>query len=167
MGCHTWFYKKWNVSLDEAKSNLIEIIDKEIETTERFMYSPTEEDKDFLSYHPEYEDDDLMGELEQLNKFKDNIENLSEDEIFEKFSEKCMKVCRYVKDKGLFLYKSDGSLPHDLFRKYDYPDDTLHSLDETLSYMFDPKNKCEIFNYYMKNLEDFWNQYPDGMIAFG
>ena len=167
MGCHTWFYKKWNVSLDEAKSNLIEIIDKEIETTERFMYSPTEEDKEFLSYHPEYEDCDLMGELEDLIKFKDNIQNLSNDEIFEEFSGRCMKVCRYVKGKGLFLYKSDGSLTHDLFRKYGYPDDTLHSLEETLSYISDTKNECVVFDFTNEGLIKFWNEYPDGMIDFG
>jgi len=165
MGCHTWFHKKYIFSKEEAKLKLIEIVDERIKSTERFMYSPTEEDKEFLSDYPEYKDDDLMGELEELNKFKDNIENLSDDEIFESFAEKSLQNLTYIKDNG--LYKSDNSLPHDLFRKYGYPDDVLLSLEETLSYMFDPKNKCQIFEYSKKDIIEYWNKYPDGMIDFG
>ena len=168
MGCHTWFYKKWkwNVTLEEAKLELIKIVDENIKSTERFMYSPTEEDKEFLSEHPEYEDSDLMGELEEFQKIKDSIKNLSDDEIFENFVEMSLKVSRYVKGYGLFIGES-GVLPHDLFRKHGYPEDTLHSLEETLAYISDPKNECKVYDHTNEYLEKFWNEYPDGMIDFG
>ncbi len=165
MGCHTWFYKKWNVNIDEAKTKLLKIIDENIKSTERLMCSPTEEDKEFLSEHPEYEDCDLMGEVEELEKLKSNIDNFSDDEIFEKFCEASLKVSRYVKGYGLFIY--EDNMPHDLFRKYGYPDDTLHSLEETLAYIEDSKNECVVFEYTNEYLKKFWNEYPNGMIDFG
>lgn len=167
MGCHTWFYKKWNVSKDEAKSKLIEIIDDSIILTERCLFSPTEEDEEFFSYHPECDEKKLLLELNDYEIFRDNILNLSDDEIFEAFADKCLKVCRYVKDKGLFIYDRNENLPHDLFRKYGYPDDTLHSLEETLSYISDVNNGCQVFDYTKEGLIKFWNEFPDGMITFG
>lgn len=144
MGCHTWFYKKWDISLEEAKSQLKEIIENSIAHKEQW---------------------EVEENLEYFIDLKNSLDTMSEKEIFEYFSGYNKNVCEYIEDKGLFIYTR--GLPHDLFRKYGYPEDTLFSLEETLEYMYTPKNKCKIFDWSEELVRKFWEEYPNGMINFG
>jgi hypothetical protein len=65
------------------------------------------------------------------------------------------------------MYRNTDSLPHDLFRKYGYPETKLFSLQETLDYINDPNNECQTFEYTESGLRKFWRYYPNGMISFG
>jgi hypothetical protein len=57
---------------------------------------------------------------------------------------------------------------HDLFRYRVYDSEiVLKSFDETMDFIKDEKNNCEVFEDTNKYLKDFWDKYPDGRIEFG
>lgn len=57
---------------------------------------------------------------------------------------------------------------HDLFRYRVYDSEiVLKSLEETLEFIADKDNNCEVFDYTIKKLEEFWEKYPNGRIEFG
>ena len=85
-----------------------------------------------------------------------------QDEFLSEYQDEFLS--EYIEGKGLYI---DDTGFHDVFRKYGYPDDKLFSLDETLSYINNPENNCEIYENTIERLKEFWNKYPDGMIMFG
>ena len=74
------------------------------------------------------------------------------------------ELTEYVKEKGLFIEDTEF---HDVFRKYDYPDDKLFSFEETMLYINNPENECVTYDWTEKRLREFWCKYPEGMIEFG
>lgn len=63
--------------------------------------------------------------------------------------------------------KVDHESYHDLFRKSGYPETVLYSLEETLEYINDDKNECEVFDFTEEELVKFWAECPNGSIDFG
>ena len=57
---------------------------------------------------------------------------------------------------------------HDSFRygKYD-SGIVLKSMDETIRFIYDEKNNCEVFDSTLNEVVNFWLKYPDGRIEFG
>lgn len=86
-------------------------------------------------------------------------------EIYEQWVSQSEDLLSWIDGKGLYI--SSDELPHDLFRKYGYPEIRLFSLEETLSYIHDKDNECFIYDYTEESLKKFWEEYPDGMIEFG
>ena len=72
--------------------------------------------------------------------------------------------------KNFLIFISTDDLPHDIFRRYKYPDDELYSFEDTISY-FDNLNNCCYSSLdresMIKRIKEYWKQYPNGMIKFG
>ena len=65
------------------------------------------------------------------------------------------------------FYISTNSLPHDLFRRHDYPEDKLFSLKETMNFVEDWTPMLSFTENWEDNVKKFWLENPDGMIEFG
>lgn len=172
MGCHTWFYKKVEVSYEDAKLQLIKSLDKNIKILERWVQNPN--DKRFLMIrddHPYYTLEYTKNQLDIYERKKRIVEKgLCKEAVLNKYSDCSFEVFRYIKGKG--HYKSLDLC--DIFRIGNYPPDTLFSLQETLDFI--EKNKDKVYYYHFNDvqnkdwkqqLEEFWKKYPDGMIDFG
>lgn len=157
MGCHTWFYKKVNgPTLQEAVDKLTQEYEGEIEFLEN--YKGTDFTPEEIKRSKEY----FINEMSQIESGC-----LLDSQIFEKYtsSDLSFEILVYAENKGFYL--SSDELPHDLFRKYGYPETRLFSLEETLSYIHDKDNECFVYDYTEESLKKFWKEYPDGMIEFG
>ena len=118
---------------------------------------------DFMNYSPNYIKDIINTPKvcdRQINAIKKNYY-------------KCAVIMRYFdsyeidkKNNKIYIGVDDF---HDVFRKYGYPDDKLFSYDETIKYIENEKNECYVRDkeHTYKQLKDFWDKYPDGMINFG
>jgi hypothetical protein len=56
---------------------------------------------------------------------------------------------------------------HAVFRCYNYPEDILYSLKETLTFINNPINEVKVFENTFIKLKEFWERYPTGIIKFG
>ena len=54
MGCHTWFYKKLEISFEEVKKSVIKRIEKEIEFNNDLIYNRDNIVSDLLEAYPEW-----------------------------------------------------------------------------------------------------------------
>lgn len=174
MGCHTWHYKKVDISLHQVKQDALYICQKQIDWNQKYVDDPTL-DRTFLG-------DDIQNEpFEYSVKVFLRLKRFIEKDIFQslktlsRFYE--WKIDEDVK-KGIFLdgiynyckrndsiYICTDDLPHDIFRIGGYPDDQLLSYEETI--VFCKLKKVQLFRNKKRQLQDFWNKYPDGMIIFG
>lgn len=163
MGCHTLFYKPYKISLEEAKTLLLEQYKQDL---------------------PHYEDDDKCEDAIQICKSLRRgiilLENdlLPEEDVWEDLCKLPNgQYAHYVKGKGMFA-KADY---HDVFRVWHYPKDELFSYEQTINFI-----ECRLANdensvyfadnlndnirndkkYALKRLREFWEEYPDGMICF-
>lgn len=166
MGCHTWFYKKIKgPTKAEAAAKVEEAFKKEVDFLQRLIDDRESFDQDLLEVYPEwtpeYAQEKIPFWTEHIAKIQSGF--FTEDWIFERYLELGLEIDSYEPGKG--WYSSTDELPHDLFRQGGYPDDTLHSLDETLAYI--KKNNCTTYEWTEKALEEFWAKHPDGMINFG
>lgn len=188
MGCHTWFYKKIEVDYDVVKSNVIKQLERELDLLDRMINRRDEIGPEALHYvmlldaipewTTEFGNERKAIKERQLSIIK---KDLCKEAMYSKYihgNPGSGIITRYIKGKGIFISTDD--LPHGLFRRGNYPDDTLFSLEETLKYLDDNdsvisypfwnnesenrqtrKEKC------VEELTKFWKEYPDGMICFG
>lgn len=161
MGCHTWFYKKINPqpTYSEVKENVINKFKKEIDFTNRLIVGDI--DKDLLEAYPEwtpeygYKYKSILGrQLQFIEK------DLCYTALYNRYNSGGLTI-----NINNILYIETEY--HDLFRKYKYPDDILFSLKETLEYIERYKEEITIYENTFKRLEQFWDEYPDGLICFG
>lgn len=77
---------------------------------------------------------------------------------------------------GIFYQECDEnykSINHDVFRVSDYPDVVLHSYDEYLEFVSNPKNGAQLNHFddtwegAHKQMKRFWDEFPDGVVDFG
>lgn len=164
MGCHTLFYKPYKISLEEAKTLLLE------------QYK-----QDITYYSSESTDDAIIETVKALRRGIILLENdlLPEEDIWEDLLKLPNgQYAHYVKGKGMFA-EADY---HDVFRVWYYPDIELFSFNETIEfintrlsisrdkvYFADNLNshKRNDKKYALKRLRQFWEEYPNGMICFG
>lgn len=171
MGCHTFFYKKKEVSFDKAKENAIIKIKDNILLLERWINNPLDDEYIELIYiYPEYTIDKLQEELLMWNDKLQHIENGTIEEQFDyvmkTHEDECSDVCFWSKEHGFYI--SNDNLPHDIFRLGGYPEDELFSLEETLDFIERNKDKITYHNKdWKEQLEDFFRKNPDGAIDFG
>lgn len=189
MGCHTWFYKKIEVSYEQARTNYLTQIERELAFSERMIKG--EIDADLLEAYPEWTPE--YGERLKaiFLRHKRLVEGrYCQVATMDKYS-RGFEVIRYIPEKGMFL--ACDSLPHDVFRVYKYPKDKLFSWEETLKFLCNPEKNCHMgglkhegikeyidtyplyanldryaditFSY--NTLKRFWDENPDGMISFG
>jgi len=168
MGCHTWFHKKIKGPSDEeVKTKIVEKIDKELDFLERIVIDRNSIDPDLLEAYPEWTPEYSEQQKPYWVNLKSQIINgeMSINEMRDLYSDMTYEITYYVDGRGWFV--SSGELPHDLFRKYGYPDDRLFSLEETLDYINNPENKCVVYEETIEDLKKFWSEHPEGMINFG
>lgn len=171
MGCHTWFYKKIEGPTDEqVKEKIIQRIDGELDFLERLIVNRSSIDEDLLEAYPEWTPEYAEEQVPYWDNLRLQISNgeMSRQEMMDLYSEMNYfgeGIMDYAEGRGWFLSSND--LPHDLFRKYGYPEDRLFSLEETLEYIRDPKKECVVYDHTVSELEKFWKENPDGMITFG
>jgi hypothetical protein len=184
MACHTWFYKKVDdPSLEKIKSVVQDKCLREIQFLERLINDRESIDADLLEAYPEWTSEWANGLLSPWKKVYDFVNggDLNLNELPEFFLEHFTKdinkedflyelyemwedsLLEYIPEKGLY----QEAEYRDLFRKYGYPEDRLFSLEETLSYINDPANKCSVYDWTVSKLEEFWQRHPHGMIQFG
>ena len=166
MGCHTWFYKKIKGPTKQEAAVYVEAqLKKEIEFYDRLINDRGSFDEELLeTYHewtPEYGESRKSDMNVLISKIQSGF--FTEDWIFEMYLASKMSVSRYVPKRGWFI--SSDELPHDLFRIHNYPEDTLHSLSETLAFI--KEHGCTTYEWTDKKLKEFWVKHPDGMIDFG
>ena len=76
---------------------------------------------------------------------------------------------------GAFYQECDENyetIHHDLFRVSNYPETVLHSYDEYMQFVTNPENGAYLYpgekwEDVHKEMEEFWNKYPDGIVNFG
>lgn len=156
MGCHTWFFKKENLTLEECKKVVIKNLNSGLEYASDCLLEKNhkilfieQEIKDWIKYN---------------NRL---LEWISKDWLQESCYRLLTNINFYDK-KTKNYYVTNESLPHDIFRIGDYPEDKLFSLEETFIFIENNKEKIHRYNKnWQKRLEEFWEKYPDGMIEFG
>lgn len=153
MGCHTWFYEKNPIqyTYEEAKDGYLSFLDKEIAflELEKKYYSQVELQKRVYNVVKK-----SLCKVATLHRFAIEVMDLN--------------YCR----RNNTFYK-DCDKYHDLFRFYGYPPNELLSFEETVLFMEKDERACPSLNTendFRKirlELKKFWNENPEGMIAFG
>ena len=119
-----------------------------------------------MQYYPEYTKEYLQ---KKINVFKRQIQMVESGYCKEAVISKGSGYL-YIRGKGCY----DSLNWCDIFRIGGYPENLLFSLDETLEFIEQNKDKIHSYHYneiskkgWKEQLEDFWKEYPDGMIFFG
>jgi hypothetical protein len=173
MGCHTWCYRKLNPqpTWDEVVENVLDYLKRELVFNERLIAK----DPEFEWLHQDHDEQDYWDYRYELNsKIKEISEGTCEhDEICSLYEYitgwpegntfPITALTEYVPNVGFFV--DDDTTPHDLFRLGGYPEDRLFSYDETMEYC--EKKNIELNGEEKKDVRDFWDKFPDGMINFG
>lgn len=169
MGCHTWFYKKVEKpSYEEMRGFVLDQYDESIKGLNKWIDNPLDEEYlEMVSVYKEWTIDYIKewrdSDLRRVRLIENGYCRVA---VMNKYCSYSDSILIPVGDN---IYKdvsgNDGY--HDVFRKYGYPEDRLFSLEETLSYIDNPKNECVVYENTREVLEKFWNRYPDGMIDFG
>ncbi len=159
MGCHTWFYKKVNLSLEDATKKVVSMLENANNSANEYLLT-----KDFDTFSKE--------SLEEWVYYNNRILSWIRKGWIRSAIYKLLDDGIYIKDKNSYYIDCDED--HDIFRIGGYPEDVLFSMDETLEFI--EKNKDLIYGYHTntvsgknwkEQLEDFWVKYPDGNIHFG
>ena len=166
MGCHTWFYKKIDVTYDTAKKSLIKSLNEDIETLTRWRDNPTGDDLAFLKqYYVDFTWDSLNNDIDiRKRKLKFVEGGYCKVAVMNKYADG-LSIIHYEKERGHFKAIREY---HDIFRIGNYPKDKLFSLEETLEFIEKNRDNIHFCNDdYKQYLENFWKDHPYGMIDFG
>jgi hypothetical protein len=159
MGCHTWCYKKFERSIEEARTIWIKKQTEWIAKWQEITENPYDECRVAYKWEQSYCDKCLLVYKRQLRMVEKGLCNVA-------VMNHQPEHCRYVEGKGFFI--EEGT--HDPFRIYGYPNDLLFSYDECIEYIskYEKKKntKVKLWNN-GKTLETFWQNNPNGMICFG
>lgn len=164
MGCHTWFYKRVEgISREEAADIVIQGFTEEVFCINSIIAEGEKSGKNLLETILGWS---LEFALEQREIYEGYIAKAQSGDFTDEW---IFTVCDlgqegyYIPGKG--WYEESDDLPHNLFRQDGYPDDCLLSLEETLEFI--KRHNCETYDYTEKGLQDYWREYPNGMINFG
>ncbi len=160
MGCHTWFFRKENRSIEEARRLYLNNKKAEIKMWNNMLINPEDEIKTMHRWSDEFIEWTIKV-LERQNQMV--TKGLCDVAVMNNQ----LEHSHYIKDKG--FYVTDDLMPHDIFRTSGYPDIHLFSLDETYKFIYDNIDKVHMENKEssFKQLDYFWTQFEDGMIIFG
>jgi len=165
MGCHTWFYKKVNLPLDECKKKVITFLEQ---------YN--------LSSLSNLDNCEFGGDEKTCQCVRNNNRVIS---WIKKgwITESCYKLLDevgYYDINTKIYYTEDVELGHDAFRIGGYPETKLFSLQETLDFLeknddkisyastiWDKTDRSILKAKAIEKLKEFWKKNPDGMIDFG
>jgi hypothetical protein len=163
MGCHTWTYnkKETQISFDEIYNIVINGLKTNIRKYKKLKHNicnkPNKTTKLKILYN---------NLIKDLNKVIKDIDNGNNNILYDCY-------CEYFDEEDGLITFSEGNIYleieeyHDMFRVYNYPEKELHSLDETIEFISNEENKCQINDYSMDSIHEFWKKYPNGLICFG
>ena len=175
MGCHTWFYKKVDRTIEEARERYLSDLHESINSFQSMLDDPSDQTKIDLEWTDEFIQEAIDIWKRQKRMVEKGLCNVA---VMKKQPADENGILYRFVNGNLYCYHHE--LPHDTFRRGDYPDDKLFSLEETLKYLED--NDDKIYYHYsfldktrksvlkeraIKRLKKFWDEYPDGMILFG
>lgn len=179
MGCHTWHWKRLDVTNEQAHRLAREAVEK--------MRTKT---RDFLVKQLARGDESCS--LEEWDAYCEQSSQAVEAGDWPQVAELATSVlpgnCR--EHRGVFYQDisrrygqpAEEYAEHDSFRVGHYPNKRLFSLKQTLKYIQalkrtgcyvgiwqdnDPVAYHEPYPGTHKRLREFWSRYPDGMITFG
>lgn len=163
MGCHTWFYRKIERTQEEANKSCIAGLKSNRMLNWKIFRNPTGYRGINWEECCESSKESCLNSINIINrKIKAICNGYYQKAVWNHQNDK--ELTEYIEGKGLYIEDTGF---HDIFRKYDYPEDILFSLQETLDYINNPKNNCTVYENTIEKLEKFWNKYPDGIIRFG
>ena len=137
MGCHTWCYKRLNLT-DEVKK--------------QYQQSALEEVKYFIDR--EYVDDYSKKDIDKTDKFRDSL--IKEGVLDKILNGDLDTIMEWI--PGFSISKFDDSyydsseMPHDPFRVYGYPEGYWYDADSLINFLRE---------YDQEKIED-----PDGNVGF-
>lgn len=165
MGCHTWCYRKIEISENEVRNQVIEQFKSSIDFYNKMIKGKL--DDNIIEYYPEW--------TPEYGKYHKKIEErrlhivelgLCSIAVMNRYRyDNSFNPTQYIKGKGMFV--SDDKVPHDMFRIYGYPTIKLWSLKETMSFIKDNDDKITVYKWTNEKIKQFWKDYPDGYISFG
>lgn len=147
MGCHTWCFKRLKYTREDVVS-----------------FAKLQQEHNELHYgkHPHTwtEGEKLLAGNKEI------ISDLAADYIGTNLRPDGGHIRVSVRN-GL-AYQECGY--HDIYRVGGYPEDELHSLQETLDFLAKRQREEKYISedeHTMPSLEEFWTKYPTGMITMG
>lgn len=159
MGCHTWFYRKIERTQEEAKQSCIEYLKYARNLAWKIHRKPN----GYFGIDWNSTKEEQLRYVRLLNRqIRMVSNNLCQKAVWNKQNDE--DLVEYFEGKGLYIEDTGF---HDLFRKYDYPDDVLFSIKDTLDYIKNKENDCTVYENTIERLNEFWSKYPDGAILFG
>lgn len=168
MGCHTWFYKKINPqpTYDEVRKKVLGgFIKDNIDLYQKMVDGTL--DEDIKDAYPEWNEEMGRKYLPIFDRMKTMIEGgyckVAVCNRYEHINS-LVNMTQYINGE---FFISTNSLPHDVFRRHDYPEDKLFSLEDTMNYISKWKDKISFSENWEDNVKKFWSENPDGMIEFG
>lgn len=158
MGCHTWFYKKSELTLDECIHQAKNKMREGLVWSSVYLLDISGHVEIDGGNHPFSE-----KELKDWDKYNTRVLSWLEkgwirDAAYNLLGDGMYFRGNYYVDCGEF---------HDLFRLGGYPEDILLSLDETLNFIENNKANIHLYDYSIEKLKLFWEKYPNGNIHFG
>lgn len=158
MGCHTWFYRKIERTQEEATIRCLKRLKRH-----RNLYWKIHKNPNYLDIDWEISKADNLNRIRILNRQIKAISNgFYKKALWNRQDDK--NLTKFIEGKGLYI---EDTGYHDIFRKYGYPEDRLFSLEETLEYINNPINECDLRDSSIDRLTQFWQEYPEGIICFG
>lgn len=157
MGCHTWCAYKENRSIEEARRLWI-VMHEEFTTELKEIISNTDENcLAALGWTVEYIEQSIRVRDRQLRMVKSGLCNVA---VMNKQPEHSY----YIEDRGFFINSEEHG---NQFRISGYPNDDIFSKEECMQFIERNKDKISFNDNTYKQLDEFWDRYPDGYMHFG
>ncbi|MFA5154149.1 MAG: hypothetical protein WC554_16485 [Clostridia bacterium] len=151
-------------SYEEVKKQVLQKVIKANAELYQQMIDDTLDDNVKEAY-PEWNKEYGLRYLPVVNRMDQIIEkNLCKVAVCKRYMHEESWLTTFINDT-FYVYTHD--LPHDLFRIYGYPNDKLFSLEQTMKFITDNKEKISFCENWAKRMKKFWLNNPDGMIEFG
>ncbi len=171
MGCHTWMKTKSKYSIEDIRQLWVEQQQDWVNKWATYTIDKDHEDRkkggafDHLSQE-DFERHLLIYER-QLRMVKNgNIKSAFVNHLHKDTDEGEL----YLVHNGV-VYCETKDTPSNIFRVGNYPDDILLSMEDTMRFIMENKERIyyysDKFESVIKELEEFWENNPIGLIEFG
>lgn len=161
VGCHTWFYKRVERSYEEAKVIYITDSKKTIQRWEEICNNVNDKSRIAYQWTQEQCERNLSILCRQLRMVEKRLCKVAvmnhqpDDENGTQY--------QFIRGN---LYCTNDSLPHNIFRVRNYPEDNLLSFQDTMRFCR-VKYNVSLNDDQIERLRKFWYENPDGLIQFG
>lgn len=163
MSCHTWFYKRVDMSYEEAREMVLKSMEEMVDWLEgpeytKMLAEALEEDP-YDTYISSMSDC-LPVFKRQLRMIK---AGLCKEAVMNKVPDH-----EYINGKMYTGVEEYGNI----FRVYDYPEDILWSYEDCMLFIENRRliegTRVDMRHpNWQEELKKFWQEYPDGFIRFG